>query len=296
MLLRFEQTGEWKEYAKSFSAYITSLSAQSKKSRSVFWKLLVAGKTYNSLHAEFDPKAKTFRRLEEVRHSPSPASLELLDKISRVAPEHVVKELREKTLKAEVGRDYLLTIWTTYRPLLAGKTKRGRGALAPRFDGEDESLEIPLFEANALALFKRAMPESLGMARTPYLYRVMSVSGNPHILPLGKYRPDIIILYAARQSDPLMVHGIEVRGSYPLTPQAIEKILHATETLLDFFWVAASKDNVDEIAKSLPKRIGIIEIDHSVHTIRSAVKIRRKSNLTELFLKSLLRAVVKSRQ
>ena len=33
---------------------------------------------------------------------------------------------------------------------------------------------------------------------------------------LGGYRPDIIVLCAAKQSDPLTVHGVEVRGSYGL--------------------------------------------------------------------------------
>ncbi len=295
-LLRVKQTGEWKEYAKSFSAYITGLSVQSKKSRSVFWKLLVAGRVYNSLLTEFDPKAGNFRRLEEVRHSPSPTSLELLDKISRVAPEDVIKDLREKTLKAEVGRDYLLPIWSLYRPLLVGKTKRGRGAPAPRRDSEDESFEIPLFEANALVLFKKAGPESMGLVHNPYLYRVMSVSKNPHIATLGKYRPDIIVLYAATQSDPVTIHGIEVRGSYPLAKETIEHILHEIETEFDFFWIATAEENFDDTAMSLPKSIGLLGLDNSLRVIRPAVKICRQSNPTEAFLKSLLRAVAKSRQ
>lgn len=295
-LLQIEQTGEWKKEAKSFSAYITSLSTLSKKSRSVFWKLLVAGRTYNSLLTEFNRRAENFPALEDVRHSPSPASLELLEKICRVAPEHVVKDLRKKTLKAEIGRDYLLTIWTSYRPLLAGRTKRGRGATVPKIDTEDESLDIPLFEANALALLKQATPESLGLVADPYVYRIISTSSNRHIAPLGKYRPDIIILYAAKQSDPLTVHGVEVRGSYPLNRQTIDKILDATETPLDSFWIAAAKENVGEIARSLPKRVGVFEIDDAIHVIRSAGRIRREPNSPEVFLKSLLLAVVKSRQ
>jgi len=292
-LLRVKQMEEWKKYADSFSAYLEILATQSKKSRSTFWRLLLAGKAYNALLAEFDPKMRRFPRLEEVRHSPSPESLELLGKISRAAPDSVVKDLKEKTLKAEVGRDDLLSIWRSYRPLLAGKTKRGRGAVAPSLDRADQDLQIPLYEANALAQFKEAGPEWAEKVHNPFLYRVISHLGRANQADSEVLSFDILVLYAATQTSPLMIHGIEV-GSF-LAQGKSDRLLTIAKTTLDFLWFASFEEDLERQLDFIPKQIGIFALGPPFRVIRHAVRIRRESGSTEVFLKSVLRMVAKSR-
>ena len=56
----------------------------------------------------------------------TPEQLELYGKVRTIAPEKIVKELKEKILAGENVRNELKALWQTYRPLKQGKTERGR--------------------------------------------------------------------------------------------------------------------------------------------------------------------------
>lgn len=56
----------------------------------------------------------------------TPEQVEILTKISTVAPPDVVRALEEKMINGETTRQELRDVWKAYRPAKEGKTERGR--------------------------------------------------------------------------------------------------------------------------------------------------------------------------
>jgi hypothetical protein len=80
-----------------------------------------------------------------------------------------------------------------------------------------------------------------------------------------------------------------------LTPGKIKHLLEAAKAPFDFLWFASFEKNLEQIQDSIPKQIGVLALEPTLRVIRHAVRIHRQSDPTEVFFKSVLRAVAKSR-
>lgn len=119
LLIEIERRELFFKRAKSFSQYIRQLAEQFKIHESNFWRVKKAGEYYLKLNdttnIEVISDAKT-----------TPEQVEILTKISTVAPPEVVKALEEKMINGETTRQELRDVWKAYRPAKEGKTERGR--------------------------------------------------------------------------------------------------------------------------------------------------------------------------
>jgi len=148
LLIEIERRELFFKRAKSFTQYIRQLAEQFKIHESNFWRVKKAGEYYLKLNEttniEVISDAKT-----------TPEQVEILTKISTVAPPDVVKALEEKMINGETTRQELRDVWKAYRPAKEGKTERGR---KPKNDKPSESSE----GSNASGdLFSPASPVSL---------------------------------------------------------------------------------------------------------------------------------------
>ena len=164
LLILTEEKSLWTIHAKSFTQWVKGLAAKAKVQESNFWRALKAGRTYEQIRRAREAEQQQAAVLEasdnvsditplinrseatacDLEALPStdkaptaalpplaeatvaPESLELIEKISRVAPDTVIAEVTEKALSGRMGRAELREIWTTYRNATEGSS-RGRG-------------------------------------------------------------------------------------------------------------------------------------------------------------------------
>ena len=144
LLMLAEEKSLWTPHAKSFTQWVKKLAEQAGVQESNFWRALKAGQTYLKFRRAREAEAEQAEAADadnvtpitdDTHPAPLPPlaeanvaaeNLELLEKISRVAPDLVIAEATEKTLSGRMSRADLRSIWATYRNATEG-TARGRG-------------------------------------------------------------------------------------------------------------------------------------------------------------------------
>jgi len=118
VLIEIERRKLFREKARSFTQYVRQLAEQFQMHESNFWRIRKAGEYYlklnNTTNLDVIGQAKT-----------SPEQIEILTKISTVAPPDVVKGIEKKMIAGETTRQELRDVWKAYRPAKEGKTERG---------------------------------------------------------------------------------------------------------------------------------------------------------------------------
>jgi hypothetical protein len=287
-LLRLEESGAWRKTHGSLSFYIGDLARKENKTKSLFWRLLAAGREYNALRAKLDPEGRVFPPLESPDIKASPESLELVNKISRVAPSSIAETVQKKAMSGEISRRELRNLWLAYRPVLGGQTARGR-VDAPRYDENDISMRRALREANSLALISKGGPRWLGVD-TAYLYKVVYISSDAQLQSLYPAVPDAVVLFEETERSPLELHGV-VAGYMVGNNPVIQRYLD-DGTSVDYLWFVTPRNlSAQEIAK-IPEDIGILHADQdTIQVIRrcSEEEVRSTSLDREELFRALLR-------
>lgn len=293
-LIRVEQNAEWKARHSSLSAYIEHEAAARQTTKSTLWRLRSAGLYYLDILRRLDPAGDRLPALDDPRLDASPESLELAAKISRVAPEHLVKSLELGAAEGTITRRELRDLWETYRPVLGGKTKRGRGSQPPRFDSQNHIMRRALGEANTLARVVQSGPEWLGLSKTPHLYRIVHISGSETLRNFHSAAADIVILLAEKEQSTLMLHGVEAGFSPDANP--FLQSYDPRQIGVDYLWFATAKKLFPEESAKLPPEIGILHVSpQSIAVARLAERLYA-GDMREDLLRALLREVARSRR
>jgi len=285
-LLTIESTDGWRKTHASLSFYLSDLAKDQNKTKSMFWRLLAAGHEYNRLRAKLDPGGKEFPALEDPGVKASPESLELVNKISRVAPTHVVEMAQRKAMRGEISRRELRTLWLAYRPVLGGKTARGR-IVAPRYDKHNQAMRRALIEANSLALLAQNGPDWLGSG-APYVYKIVHISGDDRLRHLYPMVPAAVVLFADGERDDLQLHGVEAGDR--AEDNAMLEQYDPRKSSVDFLWFATPREFGKEDLAKIPREIGILRA--SANAIR-VVRPARAAKSNEDDSKQLLRAILR---
>jgi len=118
LMIQVEEDGLWQGEAKSFTAWLKATAEKVDLPESMLWRYLKAGRTYNALRESTDPELAAMPPLGEAPCKAAPESLELLDKISQVAPPEEAAELAKTTLAGESDREALRETWQDYKTAL----------------------------------------------------------------------------------------------------------------------------------------------------------------------------------
>ncbi|MGB0524730.1 MAG: hypothetical protein ACPGJS_17285 [Flammeovirgaceae bacterium] len=121
LLFQVEEGKLYEVRARSFTQYVHGLAQQNKINVSTLWRAKSAAAVYMEICG-----ISEVLLLNEKEVKATPEQLELYGKVRTIAPEGIVKELKEKLLNGEPVRIELKALWQTYRPLKQGKTERGR--------------------------------------------------------------------------------------------------------------------------------------------------------------------------
>jgi hypothetical protein len=279
-LLRIEESSDWNRGNSSFSQYISDLANEVEKARPTFWRLVNAGHTYNSLRSQLDPRGDTLPPLEHAPQKLSPEALVLLSKIERVAPAAVMPALNRGVMAGEISTGRLRSVWETYKPVLNGKTKRGRGTATPRFNARDKAMQGARFEAQIIADLKAQGPKWLGFTGVPSVYTVIKLGSAGAVS-----QSDAVVLFAGTNSSSLTIHAIKAATGH------FERLQNITSSGIDYRWLATPERLTGKELARVPVEIGLlVGKPGSVSVFRPATQIT-KGPAEQEFLRILLRHI-----
>lgn len=288
-LIEAESSRSWKPFHHSYTEFVGYTARKLGKSEALLWRFLAAGRIYNEQRSTLGDEP-TVPVLNDPKVSASPDSLELLDKIARVAPKAVVADIQIKVIQGKKSRNELRALWNTYRPVLDGRTKRGRHVDAPRFNaGNARMVDRQLKGSCRMALLK-AGSDWLGAPKNAF-YRVFLASTEPmlHSGPAGL--PELIVLCTNPKGDAVEVHGIAVTERRSEGSERTLDDLCSTKAGMDYFWLMCPDPEHDLPSREqLPKDIGLLELtpDDGLLVRRPAVRLKADAVMQVDLLRSLV--------
>jgi hypothetical protein len=285
LLDRVDTTGAWKASARSFTDWVRGQSPALGLREASLWRYLAAVRYYRSL-AESTPGSAPMPALDSVAHRVSPENLEILAKVSRVAPADVTTRLTDRVLAGTLNREALRQTWRAYRPALAGRTARGRGVRAPRVNWSDPTQYGALLAAETLTSLAQNPTDWLGDTMPDLLELFTPVE----FVPAGQSAPirfDAVVALRERRGDPLRFHGVEVRGpdTPPLKGARLDRLLGAC----DYLWLALHELAAPPGRQAVPEGVGLIFVGtDGVKVLRPAVRSAASGVLTGSLASELL--------
>lgn len=151
----------WREQkAKSFSDWLKTRAEKEGVRISVLWRYLRVGRFAVELQTGGWENVKTPLDIPEGINADS---IELLEKINRVATESDFNGLAEALYQKKIKRPQLLKTWQIYREAIPeGQTARGRGTQRPVVDEKNRYKQQLSFKHNVLRRLEATDPVELG--------------------------------------------------------------------------------------------------------------------------------------
>ena len=275
LLDSIDQSRYWQKGANSFTGWIEMNAPALHTKPAMLWRILSAGRFVRQVAERVKMKGIEIPPFDVLPDSVSPENVELLSKLSRVMPDETFADFARKVFSGDVKRSELRGAWETYRPVLMGKTARGRGVVPPKLNIRDAEQFRSLLEADTLSAFQAAGPGWTGIA-SPLIYRVFV-----HVDPEGYRRSPITNLFPAvvvvkPPHGPIEYHGIRF-ASFSRSHDSYKGIL----MYCDYLWIfnhksqeGKIKTTSNDLCISLPDGIGILDISEGkVSVVRPAASV-----------------------
>jgi hypothetical protein len=256
VLDRVERTRYWEGRAQSFSEWIALVAHRGGTNESILWRYLGAGRYYRKLRKSLKRRGIVCPPLERLPETISPENLEILAKIERVMPKRAFEEVGERVLGRSITRDELRELWATYRPVLTGRTARGRGTATPRIDPKDAGQLAQQKKAATLTMLMSAKPTWTGID-DPYFYYAMRDVAIPAAGP-KKYAFDMLALVRKIEDSPIMMIGVEV--STAITSEVVYKLGNLAP-YCNRLWLGLVTEVKSHEVADVPKYMGILRSD-----------------------------------
>lgn len=273
-----DKSGYWRQDSRSFTVWLQGNGYLLGAKSSMLWRYLSSGRFYQTLRKDFPSLAS--KPLKEVAEEISPENLELLAKISRCAPEAFFRSLATKLLMGEAKRPELRAAWMSFRPVLGGRTARGRGVLPPQFTTGENTANEQLLKT---ALIKNLITKDFGWTKLKSVnhYKVffdILVSGSKF---------DAVAITRGRTSA-LMIHGIKVfHHVFTINHHEFSE-LQAAADKCDMLWIVFSTHPEESLMTRIPLSIGLLFADsNGIDTIRQP-NIDKRASSTEEITRRLL--------
>ena len=276
LLDSIDQSRYWQKGANSFTGWIEMNAPALHTKPAMLWRILSAGRFIREVAERVKMKGIEIPPFDVLPDSVSPENVELLSKLSRVMPDETFADFARKVFSGDVKRSELRGAWETYRPVLMGKTARGRGVVPPKLNISDAEQFRSLLEADTLSAFQAAGPGWTGIA-SPLIYKVFV-----HVDPEGYVRSPITSLFPAvvvvkPPHKPIEYHGIRF-ASISRSPDSYKRIL----AYCDYLWIFNHKLQEgrrikiasNDLCSLLPDEIGILDISEGkVSVVRPAASV-----------------------
>lgn len=294
LLDSIESSGYWHHDSDSFTSWLAKNAIRFGVKPPMLWRRLTAGRFVRQIKANLELTGVELPDLEEISNNVGPESVELFSKLKRVLPEDTFSDLARKVFSGKVRRAELKSLWATYRPVLGGKTARGRGVPPPRINRTDPDQYNSLMEAMALDSLKAAGPGWSGHLN-PKLYQIfLHVTPDDHKVPRGCHLFSAIAVIMLMNGD-IEYHGFRYR-SFSMAGKSSTECPEAA--YCDFLWYIVPPKRFDDtmkfkMLKTLPDFAGLVLLnDGSVNILKQALSapclgVLRNKLVSVLFYRSL---------
>jgi hypothetical protein len=160
-LMNIQDKKTWqKQKASSFSDWLKTRADQEGIKISLLWRYLRVGRFAVEMQTGDWAQVKSPREIPEGINADS---IELLEKINRVATTEDFNALASDLYHKKIKRPQLLKTWQIYREALpSGQTARGRGVKRPVLEDTDKNKQRLAFEQKVLRWLGTAEPVALG--------------------------------------------------------------------------------------------------------------------------------------
>ncbi len=284
--------GYWEtEGAASFTQWLRSLAHSLGRKERIFWRYLSAARYYKQLQEQLKQRKFDAPTLTELPDGVSPENLELLSKLSRVAPEEVLEPLARRVVEGKISRAELNRAWQAFRPALGGRTARGRGAVKPRLDRKDPRQFERQLKATVCHWLQVIDPRWTG-CKYPDSYEVfLQVQPEPVPDRAFSYVFDAVAV-VRRQEGPVELHGVEVIGMF--SNESLQLKLSQAAEYCDYLWVAWNEEAGSVNSSRIPESIGLLE-DRGGWTVveRRAKRTSQSGRYRENLLAGLLARAIR---
>lgn len=284
LLDAIESLGYWYRDSDSFSSWMEKNAFRFKVKLPMLWRKLTSGRYIRKIKEQLEKNGIELPDVEKIAENVGPESVELLAKLERVVPKDSFTELACTVFSGGVPRAKLKAMWSTYRPVLGGRTARGRGVIAPQTNEKDPHVRELLSEAISLQTLQSVPPDWSGHSR-PKVYKVF-----PHITPDdykkaggGKNKSKSFSLYLAVVAIKPVNGEIEYHGFYlprgPLLDESL-RTLFLEVVYTDFLWVIMPPMHINlatEFTDFLPDFVGLVVLGEDKVTIQKPAKRLPKS-------------------
>lgn len=291
LLDRVDQEGYWRNESSSFTEWVKLFSSKLGLKEGSIWRMLTSSRFYVELQKDLTSRGIYAPPLDQLSNSVSPEKLELLDKVRRVARQDITDSIASRVIDDSITRNELRSTWETYRPVLDGRTARGRGVEAPRFDQTDPNQNFNYHEAAVMAALQAAGPNWTGVPH-PATYRIFT-----HVRPRQRdgeqlaYEFDAVVVVRAKPTSPIVFHGIEIRSNHLLELPRFDECRRLAEPFCDYFWIAFCSRNFAD----LDSGIGILTaFDSTVEVVRPPTRNANSATRTGDLAKELLQRLLKA--
>lgn len=262
---------KWSENHSSFSAWIDFIVNHYKISKARCWRYKKAGEYYNSLRE----KDKALPPLYDLPSHISAESLEILERIERIAPAKETETLKTQILNGDAPIRVVKQTWKAYKPALQGETKRGRGKqLTAMTLSDKEKFETDCY----LALANSYQWLSSTKPARKVVYRNVEDKKNKHTY-------DYLVLVQKHLDSDVEVHAIETKLN---TRETLDEIA-SKSGYIDYAWhLEASHINPfnknNKQSGSLKLSDNVIVMSSEAHRIDSSVDMTFYKEILKLAL------------
>jgi hypothetical protein len=286
LLYSIEQCGYFQQSCASFTGWVEKNAWRLQKKPAMLWRIFSSGRFVRQLQERFKEGDFAVPSLEDLPDFVNPENVEILSKLDRVMPLEPFIEVARRVFAGEVTRSELRGTWETYRPVLGGKTARGRGVVAPRLDQKDPEQHQSLIQAATLDAFQTAGPAWLGI-KSPEMYKVfVHVNPEGYRVPKGRYLFAAVVVVKPR-NDSIQYHGIRFLN-FARPQDSYDKSLVFCDRLWVFSHSASYGRREFGEHSTVPDGVGIIDVENGMVSMHKPARAIDGAGQDKIRLASML--------
>lgn len=287
LLAEVDHSGYWRTSAGSFTEWLKTISPSLKLKEASLWRYYTAARYYQELHKILIDKNVTIPPLAELLEKVSAENIEILSKLARVMPDSVFLRLAKQVVAGFITRAELRNTWLAYRPVLLGRTARGRGVAVPKFNPSDSNQFDSMLGAQVFTALSASGSEWTGV-ENPDRYQLFTNVGPEFPADVRKRIIfDAVVTLRAHNSDPLMFHGIVIIVSHFVS--STYDLLEQLTPYCDFLWIATHGSKFELGKLHLPEHVGlIVAVENAIQVILPAQRTKQSGRYTGELAKGLL--------
>lgn len=278
----------WGKTSDSFTEWLKAISPSLKLKEASLWRYFTAARYYLELRKTLVANNVSCPSLDKLSDEVSPENLEILSKLARVTPDDLYLRLAQQVVSGSITRAELRETWLAYRPVLAGKTSRGKGVAIPKINPADSYQFDSLLHAQVIMALSASGSKWTSIEH-PDRYELFSqVSPELSLHVKQKFTFDAVAIVRDHKSDPIVLHVIEVKRSQSMS-RAAHTMLEQKTLYCDFLWVATHAHVSGLDLECLPEHVGLMVAgENGIEVIRPAQHTEQSGRYTGELAKGLL--------